>query len=200
LPKQAGAEIRRTGPVTLSQASEDHPMRSAIALVVALLVPATVLAAEPEKMYYVGEVKLSSPTGQPMGSQVILLEKIHDRDRSLIVERAIVVEQNGTATERTMRLAVKEDNTFTLTDDAKTVEGGGKLFGPPWKWTYFKGTFKAKNGVQIDDENFMADESAGTARKVLTGPDHKVFMYMDTTVKSITPKTFEILRAGLLKK
>jgi hypothetical protein len=175
-------------------------MRLAMALVVTLLVPAYVLAAEPEKMYYVGEAKLSSPTGQPMGSQVILVEKIHDRDNAVIVERAIVVEQNGTAVERTMRLAVKDDNSFTLSDDAKSVEGGGKLFGPAWKWTYFKGTFKAKNGVQIDDENFLADDSVGTARKKLTGPDNKVFMYMDTTLKSITPKTFEILKAGLLKK
>jgi hypothetical protein len=175
-------------------------MRLAVTVVVILLVPAYALAAEPEKMYYLGEVKLSSPTGKPMGSQVILLEKIHDRDNSLILERAIVVEQNGKAVERSMRLVVKDDNSFTLTDEDKTVEGVGKLFGTPWKWTYFKATFKAKNGVQIDDENFLADDSVGTARKTLIGPDNKVFMYMDTTLKSVTPKTFEILRAGLLKK
>ena len=99
-----------------------------------------------------------------------------------------------------MRLGVKDDNTFTLTDHAKLVEGGGTLFGPAWKWTYFKGTFKSKNGVQIDDENFMADDSVGTARKKLTGPDNKVFMYMDMSAKSITPKTFELLRTGLIKK
>jgi hypothetical protein len=28
-----------------------------------------------------------------------------------------------------------------------------------WKWTYFKGKFKARNGVVIEDENFMADDS-----------------------------------------
>jgi hypothetical protein len=99
-----------------------------------------------------------------------------------------------------MYLAVKEDNTFTLTDDAKTVEGSGKLFGPAWKWTYFNGTFKAKNGVRIEDENFMADDSVGTARKKVIGPDDKVISYMDMSLKGITPKTFEILRAGLIKK
>src|SRR5439155_10331903 len=158
------------------------PMRSLLTVMVTLLGPACVSAAEPERTYYVGEVKLSSPAGQPMGSQVILLEKIQDREHSVIIERAIVVEANGKAVEHTMRLDVKDDNTFTLTDEDKTVEGGGKLFGPAWKWTYFKGTFKAKNGVQIDDENHLADDSAATARKVLTGPDNKVFMYMDTTV------------------
>jgi hypothetical protein len=169
-------------------------------LVVAVLVPAWALAAPPEKMYYLGEVKLSSATGQPLGSQVILLEKVHDRDSATIIERALVVQADGKVEERTMRLAVKDDNTFTLTDDAGTVEGDGKLFGPAWKWTYFKGTFLAKNGVRIDDEDFMSDDSTITARKKLTGPDDKVIMYMETTGKAITPRTFEILRAGLMKK
>jgi hypothetical protein len=175
-------------------------MRTAIALVVAVLVPAWALAAPPEKMYYLGEMKLSSGSGQPLGSQVILLEKVHDRDSTTIVERALVVQPDGKVEEQTMRLAVKDDNTFTLTDDAGTVEGDGKLFGPAWKWTYFKGTFRAKNGVRIEDEDFMSDDSMITARKTVTGPDNKVIMYMDTTVKAITPRTFEILRAGLMKK
>ena len=175
-------------------------MRTVIALVVGVLVPAWALAAPPEKLYHLGEVKLSSATGQPVGSQVILLEKILDRDNATIVERAIVVHPDGKAEERTMRLAVKDDNTFTLRDDAGTVEGGGKLFGPPWKWTYFKATFKATNGVVIDDENFLADDSVGTARKKVTGLDGKVILYMDTSLKAITPRTFVVLRAGLMKK
>jgi hypothetical protein len=175
-------------------------MRTALALVVTVLVPAWAFAAPPGKLYFLGEVKLSSATGQALGSQVILLEKTSDRDNSTIVERALVVGADGKVEERTMNLAVKDDNTFTLRDDAGTVEGGGKLFGPPWKWTYFKATFKATNGVVIDDENFLADDSVGTARKKVTGPDGKVIMYMDMSLRGITPKTFEILRAGLMKK
>jgi hypothetical protein len=175
-------------------------VRTAIALVVAALVPAWALAAPPEKLYYLGEVKLSSGSGQPMGSQAILVEKVLDRDNSAILERALVVQPDGKVEERAMRLAVKDDNTFTLSDDAKTVEGTGTLFGPAWKWTYFKATFQAKNGVRIEDENFLADDSVGTARKKVIGPDNKVIMYMDMSLKAITPKTFEILRAGLTKK
>jgi hypothetical protein len=175
-------------------------MRTAMALVVTFLVPAWALAAAPEKLYYLGEVKLSSGTGQALGSQVILVEKVLDRDNAMILERAIVVSPDGKVEEWSMRMAVKDDNTFTLSDDARTVEGSGTLFGPAWKWTYFKGTFKAKNGVVIEDENFMADDSVGTARKKVTGPDNKVIMYMDMSLKAVTPQTFEILRAGLLKK
>jgi hypothetical protein len=175
-------------------------MRTTIVLAIIVLGPARAVAAPAEKMYYLGEVKLSSATGKAIGSQVILLEKTHDRDKSTIIERAIVVHPDGKVEEQTMRLAVKDDDTFTLTDDAKTVEGGGKLFGPAWKWTYFKGTFKAKNGVVIEDENFMADDSVGSARKKVIGPDGKVIFYMDMSLKGVTPKTFEILKAGLMKK
>jgi hypothetical protein len=175
-------------------------MRTTIVLVIIVLGPAWAVAAPAEKMYYLGEVKLSSETGKAIGSQVILLEKIHDGDKSTIIERAIVVHPDGKVEEQTMRLAVKDDGTFTLTDDARTVEGDGKLFGPAWKWTYFKGKFKAKNGVVIEDENFMADDTVGSARKKVTGPDGKVLFYMDMSLKGVTPKTFEILKAGLMKK
>ncbi len=175
-------------------------MRAAIGLVVIVLASGWVHAAPLEKLYFLGEVKLSSPAGKEMGSQVILVEKTHDRDNSTIIEHAINVQADGKVEEFTMRLHVKEDNSFTLTDDAKFVEGSGKLFGPAWKWTYFKATFKAKNGVTIEDENFMADDSVGTARKKIIAPDGNVIMYMDMSLKGITPKTFEILRASLMKK
>jgi hypothetical protein len=175
-------------------------MRTVVSLAISMLVPAVTFAAPVEKLYYLGEVKLSSPSGASMGSQVIMLEKTQDRDNSVIAEKALVIRADGKVEEFTARLAVKEDGTFTYSDDAKLAEGTGALFGPAWKWTYFKGTFKAKNGIVIEDENFMADDSVGTARKKLIGPDNKVFMYMDMSLKSITPKTYEILRASLMKK
>ena len=171
-----------------------------LALVAVLLTPLAIQAAPPEKLYFVGEVKLSAADGKPMGSQVILLEKSHDRDKSVIIERAIVVQPGGKAEEQTMTLTVAADNSFTLADDAKTVSGTGKLFGPAWKWSYFKGTFKHKSGVVIEDENFMTDDSVITARKKVSAPDGKVIMYMEMSLKGITPRTFDILAAGLLKR
>jgi hypothetical protein len=175
-------------------------MRTGISLVVILLVPALAPAEPPVKLYYVGEAKVSSADGKAMGSQVYLLEKTLDRDKATITERALIVREDGKAEEWTLRFAVKEDNTFTLTEDSKRAEGSGKLFGPAWKWTYFKATYKTTNGIEVEDENFMADESFGTARQKLTGADGRVLLYMDISLKSVTPKTYEILRAGLLKK
>jgi len=175
-------------------------MRIVISLAVLFLVPVLALAESPVKLYYVGEAKVSSVAGKALGSQVYLLAKTLDRDKATIIEQALIVHPDGKAEEWTMRFSVKDDNTFTLTEDSKKAEGTGKLFGPEWKWTYFKAKYKSTNGIEVEDENFMADDSFGTARQKLTGPDGKVFMYMDISLKSITPKTFEILRAGLMKK
>src|SRR5438876_8192486 len=123
-------------------------MRMSISLVVLALLPALALAEAPVKLYYVGEAKLSSADGKPMGSQVYLLEKTLDRDKATITERAVIVRENGQAEEWTMRFAVKEDGTFTLTEDSKRAEGSGKFFGPAWKWTYFKATYTYRNGVK----------------------------------------------------
>jgi hypothetical protein len=156
-------------------------------------------AAEVEKTYYIGEVKLSSESGQPLGSQAMLAERTYDPDRGVIGERAIVVKPDGTVDDYPMSMTVK-GNDFTLDDPKKFVEGSGTLFGPAWHWTYFKGTYKAKNGAQIDDENFIAVPDVGVARKRISGPDGKVFMVMDMTLKGTTKQAFEILSNALLKK
>src|SRR6266581_3988057 len=175
-------------------------MRTGIVMLIALVLPELARAEAPVKLYYVGEAKVSSASGEPMGSQVYLLQKTLDREKATITERAVIVRPGEAAEEWTMRFAVKEDNTFTLSEDSGRATGNGKLFGPAWKWTYFKGMYKTNKGIEIEDENFLADESAGSARQKLTGPDGKVMMFVDLTLKSVTPKTYEILREGLLKK
>src|SRR5262245_31107156 len=114
-------------------------MKALVVFVSALLVPCIGSAAAVEKLYYVGESKLSDPSGKPYSSQVILLEKVLDPDNSVFVERAIAVKPDGTAEEFTMNHRVT-GNTFTLDDTKGTIKGTGTLFGPAWKWTYFKGT------------------------------------------------------------
>jgi len=105
-------------------------VRKAISLVVIGLAPSLAFATPPVKLYYVGEAKLNSAAGKSMGSQVYLLEKTLDRDKATITERALIVRENGKAEEWTLRFAVREDNTFTLTEDSKRAQGSGKLFGP----------------------------------------------------------------------
>src|SRR5262245_61405086 len=174
-------------------------MKAFVMILTAMLLPRICFAAPIEKLYYVGEAKLSDPSGKLYTTQVILLEKVLDPDNSLFVERAIVVKPDRTAEEFTMNHKVS-GNKFTLADTKGMVTGSGTLFGPAWKWTYFKGTFEATNGARIEDENFMADPSVLVARKKISGPDGKTIGFMDITAKAITPQTFEILAPCLLKK
>ena len=168
-------------------------------LILLLLSACVCKGQDPEKFYYVGEAKLSSPTGEPRGSQAFLLEKVHDPDHQLIIERAIVVKADKTVEQYTMNLTV-HDNAFDLKDTANTVAGTGTLFGPAWHWTYFRATYQMNNGVKIEDENFLADPAVCVGRKKITAPDGKVVLFMDITLNRITPGAFELLAGALLKK
>ena len=151
-----------------------------------------------EKMYYVGEAKMSGPGGEPRGSQAFLLEKTHDPERNFIIERAIVVKPDRTVEEHIMTMVVK-GNDFTISDARKSVQGAGQLFGKPWEWSYFKAVYQSTNGARIEDENFMADRDVLVARKRISAPNGTVVAYMDITLKEMTPATFRILSECLLK-
>ena len=174
-------------------------MKHFACFILLLLVAAAGSRADVQRLYYAGEAKLSDGQGHPMGSQALLVEQVRDPEHGLITERAVVVQADRKVDQRSMNMKVTGD-TFTLEDDRHTVHGSGKLFGPAWQWTYFKAEFVAENGARIEDENFMADPSAVTARKKIFGPDGKVIMFMDVTMKTITPQTFEILSKALLNK
>jgi len=169
------------------------------AIVVACLVSNTCGAEPIEKFYYVGEIKLSSPTGRPMGSQAFLIEKTHDPDNNAIIERAVVVAADGTVGDYIMDMKVS-GTAFSLSDRKGTAKGTGELFGPAWHWTYFKADYRSSNGVRITDENFMTDPSMITARKQVSAPDGKPIMYMEGSFKSITPQTFQLLSSALFGK
>lgn len=172
---------------------------SFIVLVHCGLITSVCRAEQIEKFYYVGEMKLSSPIGNPMGSQAFLIEKTHDPDNHMIVERAVVASAGGKVEDFVMNMKVA-GNSFALRDAKGMAEGTGELFGPPWHWTYFKADYRISNGIRVEDENFMADPSVGTARKKVFAPDGKLMMYMEGSFKAITPQTFQLLSGALLAK
>src|SRR6266404_883807 len=114
---------------SLSQESEVTEMRSFFAVLIGSLSVQICSAAEVETSYYVGEIKLSSESGQPLGSQAMLTERTYDPGHGVIGERAIVVKPDGTVDDYPMSMNVKGD-TFTLDDPKKFMEGTGTLFGP----------------------------------------------------------------------
>jgi hypothetical protein len=77
-------------------------MKAFVVILTATLLPRICFAAPIEKLYYVGESKLTDPSSKPYTTQVILLEKVLDPDNSQFVERAIVVKADRSAEEFTM--------------------------------------------------------------------------------------------------
>src|SRR6266702_8608952 len=102
-------------------------MRMGIVVLIALILPELARAEGPVRLYYVGEAKVSSASGEPMGSQVYLRQKTLDRDKATITERAVIVRPGEAAEEWTIRFAVKDDNTFALSEDSGRATGSGKL-------------------------------------------------------------------------
>jgi hypothetical protein len=170
-----------------------QPLSLVLLVIAALAGP----SSTPETTYYVGEAKTLDADGNLTGSQVILLEKTHDSDASTVTERAVIVRPTGEVDDQTIVFTVSDDDSFTVSDTAGMIEGEGQFYGEPWAWSYFEATYRHQNGVTIEDENTMADESVVTARKVIRLPDGSVFMYMDVTLKEITPATFTILVSQL---
>ena len=59
---------------------------------------------------------------------------------------------------------------------------------------------KKEEGGTIMSIFAKKQDSEQKADQKVTGADGKVLVYMDISFRNITPKTYEILRAGLLKK
>ncbi len=91
-------------------------------LVASMLARAAAPAAGLQKWYYIGDVKLSSSSVEPRGAEVILIEKTHDPDRGLIIERAIEIKPDHTVRNYTMNLKVT-GNSFTVIDAQHTIQG-----------------------------------------------------------------------------
>jgi hypothetical protein len=83
--------------VDISSTRGDRKTKALVVVVSAMLMPGIGFAAPVEKLYYVGESKLSDPSGKVYGSQVILLEKTLDPDNGVFVESAVVVKPDRTA-------------------------------------------------------------------------------------------------------
>ena len=160
-------------------------------------------AAEKKEVYYLGEAELSSGEGRPMGSQVILLRKSHDPEAGEVVEAAVIVQPDGRVEESVITFDVATgdtNNEFAVSSGDGTIEGEGTFAGPAWDWNYFKATYRSANGVVIEDQNTLTDDSVVTARKTITLPNGRVYMTMDVTLKAVTPSTYRILKPVLLKR
>lgn len=101
---------------------------------------AAALAQAAEKtVYLLGEVKMTSPTGQPFGSTVSLVKRTLKPAENKIVELVASLDPKEPTKEYTTVFDIKGSK-FTVKDDEGTFSGEGEMIGKPWEWTGWKYT------------------------------------------------------------
>jgi hypothetical protein len=147
---------------------------------------------------FIGMSTNCSPKGVVLSKTLILLERIQNPLTKQIIINTILIDTTGKVTKNpTMVLLVDENNEFTVYDPKKTTSGSGKLFGPPWSWTYLSGEYKTAIGVTIKDQNFFSDPSIFTSRKEISLPNGSVVLTIDIAATKISRTEYEILTKAI---
>jgi hypothetical protein len=161
----------------------------------------TVPPAPPEQVtYFLGEVKMSSPTGQPYGSSVSLVKRTLTPAENKVVEVVMSIDTKGPPQEYTTVFGVKEGK-FTMKDEEKTFEGEGEFTGKPWNWTGWKyqvNMLGARKGVLKGDDTLT--EAGLMVKKGFYSPDGQLRVNILEDLKPISKEMYELLHAKLVAK
>lgn len=157
--------------------------------------------APPEQVaYFLGEVKMSGPTGQPYGSSVSLVKRTVMPAENKIVEIVLSLDAKGMAQEYTTVLAVK-DTKFTLKDEEKTFEGEGEYTGKPWAWTGWKyqvNLIGERKGVLKAED--VLTETGIQVKKAYYSPDSQLRVNFSEDLKPISKEMYDLLHTKLAAK
>jgi hypothetical protein len=166
-----------------------------------LIVSAQSVPIVQEKVtYLLGEVKMSSPMGQPYGSSVSLVKRTLKPAENKIIELVASVDAKEPTKEYTTIFEVKGSK-FTVKDEEGTFAGEGELIGQPWYWTGWKYSVNllGQRKGQLKAEDTFANNNL-TVKKSFSGPDGQVRVIFVEELKPISREMYELLHAGLLPK
>jgi hypothetical protein len=167
----------------------------------ALLSKTASFGQEVDTTCFIGMSINSSSKGNVLSKTLVLIERIQNPSTKQIIINTTLIDTTGRVTRNpSMVLQVNEDNGFTVSDPKKTTTGNGKLYGPPWNWTYLSGEYKSAIGVTIKDQDFFSDPSIFTSRKEVILPNGNVVLTMDITANRINKTEFEILTKAINQK
>jgi hypothetical protein len=172
-----------------------------LTLAAAVTISAQTVPAPPEQVtYFLGEVKMSSPTGQPYGSSVSLIKRTLTPAENKIVELVLSIDAKNVPQEYTTLFAVK-DSKFTVKDEEKTFDGEGEFTGKPWNWTGWKyqvNMLGARKGT-LKAEDTLTDGGL-TVKKAFYSPDGQLRVNFSEDLKPITREMYDLLHAKLTAK
>lgn len=150
--------------------------------------------------YYLGEVKMSSPTGQPYGSSLSLVKRTVMPAENKIVEIVTSIDPNGAAQEFTTVIAVKNSN-FTVKDNEGTFDGTGAFIGTPWRWSRWKYSVNMigeRKGTLIAEDRII--NGAIVVKKSFYSPDKQLRVMFAEDLRPVGKEVYEILHKKLLAK
>jgi hypothetical protein len=157
--------------------------------------------APPEQVaYFLGEVKMSSPTGQPYGSSVSLIKRTMTPAENKIVELVLSIDAKNPPAEYTTVFGVK-DGKFTIKDEEKTMAGEGEFTGKPWNWTGWKyevNMLGARKGMLKGDDTLS--DTGLMVKKSFYTPDGQLRVNITEDLKPISKEMYDLLHTKLAVK
>lgn len=154
----------------------------------------------PSTTYYLGEVKMSSPTGQPYGTSLSLVKRTTSPADGRIIEVVMSLDSKQPAREYTTVFAVK-GSAFTLKDNEGTFEGSGQLTGPAWNWTgwtYTVNMLGERKGTLQGDDSLAGGRIS--VKKSMYSPDKQLRVVIAEDLSPISAEAYEILHSKLAAK
>ena len=150
--------------------------------------------------YFLGEVKMSSPTGQPFGSGISLVKRTVAPAENKITEVVLSIDSRRPTQEHTTVFDVKGSK-FTVKEESGGFAGEGELIGKAWEWTGWKYTVNLtgeSKGVLKGEDSLTA--GGVTTKKTLFSLDGQAGVVFAEDLKPISREMYELLHAKLLPK
>lgn len=149
--------------------------------------------------YYLGEAKVFSPAGRPLGNLVTLVKRETFPSESKIVETVLTISSNPREPSREhVAVSVVEGATYKSRERGGAFAGNGDLTGKPWEWTSWTSTERTQTAV-VRSETKLTERGL-TVNKELVGLDGGVRARYSESHASIDGGTYELFRDKLFPK
>src|SRR5262245_34143592 len=158
-------------------------------------------SAPPEQTaYYLGEVKMSSASGQPYGSSISLAKRTLKPAENKIVELVLSLDSKQPAREYTTVFNVTGSK-FTVKDEEGTFAGEGELLGKAWEWEgwkYIVDMLGERKGTLKAEDTFIGGRVMSNT--LYYSPDGQLRVILSEDLQPISKEMYEILHTKLLQK
>ena len=159
----------------------------------------TAPAAEPDRIeYLLGEVRTTSPAGQPRASHVYLVRRAIRPEAGRIEIRTTHLAADGHAGTHVAIMEVESDGLrFALFDPEGTYRGRGEGTGVPWRWTSWRYRIEwTGGGGGLSGEDTLTPARLTMTKRYFDGGGQPTQTVSGDLVP-ITEKAYEILKAKI---